>query len=288
MEIIKITEINDLKEQFYEIESFLLNNESYNNLGYGLINSILKQERKFDKWRVWILKKTFHEIVGVLVNTDFDKGLIVSVVKTEIAKFIGENYQVFRVPNGEIIGEKENVITIMKSLNYSYETVMDQGVYELKKEQLVIPDFCENLKLSLLTKEFYELVLDWGIMFGQECFPKKTLVEINKEITSFLTRNFKRNSIFILRKSGVPVSMACQNRETKNSQSISFVFTPKEHRGQGYGSLVTGLISKNSFDEKGKIACNLYTDLTNPTSNSIYKKLGYVKLGESLHVRIKI
>lgn len=52
-------------------------------------------------------------------------------------------------------------------------------------------------------------------------------------------------------------------------------------RGHGYGSLVTALVSEKVLKEK-KFA-NLFTDMTNPTSNSIYQKIGYKKIGENIH-----
>ena len=36
--------------------------------------------------------------------------------------------------------------------------------------------------------------------------------------------------------------------------------------------------------QEGKEKCNLFTDLTNTTSNSIYQKIGYKFLGETLHL----
>jgi hypothetical protein len=38
--------------------------------------------------------------------------------------------------------------------------------------------------------------------------------------------------------------------------------------------------------EVGKKFCNLFTDLLNPTSNSIYQKIGFRKIGESKHFKL--
>jgi predicted GNAT family acetyltransferase len=38
--------------------------------------------------------------------------------------------------------------------------------------------------------------------------------------------------------------------------------------------------------KSGKKFCNLFTDLLNPTSNSIYQKIGYRKIGESKHFKL--
>jgi predicted GNAT family acetyltransferase len=53
-------------------------------------------------------------------------------------------------------------------------------------------------------------------------------------------------------------------------------------RGLGYGSNVVALLSDKILREDKKVV-NLFTDLTNSTSNSIYQKLGYVKIGQDIH-----
>ena len=52
------------------------------------------------------------------------------------------------------------------------------------------------------------------------------------------------------------------------------VYTPPEHRGTGYGSAVTAAVSQHALDAGARDVI-LFTDLANPTSNSIYQKIGY-------------
>jgi predicted GNAT family acetyltransferase len=73
---------------------------------------------------------------------------------------------------------------------------------------------------------------------------------------------------------GTPVSMAAWARPTANGCAINFVYTPRELRGNGYASNAVAALSQKMLDV-GKRFCTLYTDLANPTSNSIYQKIGY-------------
>jgi len=52
------------------------------------------------------------------------------------------------------------------------------------------------------------------------------------------------------------------------------VYTPPELRGHGYASAVTAAASLRAR-EAGAQEVLLYTDLANPTSNSIYQRIGY-------------
>jgi predicted GNAT family acetyltransferase len=84
----------------------------------------------------------------------------------------------------------------------------------------------------------------------------------------------------------MPVCMAAQARPTANGIAINGVFTPAEHRCRGYASALVAAVSQMSLDS-GKKFCTLYTDLDNPTSNSIYQKIGYKPVGDSTVYRFE-
>lgn len=62
------------------------------------------------------------------------------------------------------------------------------------------------------------------------------------------------------------------------------VYTPPEERGRGYASNLVAQVSARMLDE-GAEACFLYADLQNPTSNAIYRRLGYQQVAESSMIR---
>ena len=83
---------------------------------------------------------------------------------------------------------------------------------------------------------------------------------------------------------GHPVCMAAHARPTANGMTVNAVFTPKEHRGKGYASALVARVSEVAL-MSGKKFCVLYTDLDNPTSNSIYQKVGYQPVCDSVNYR---
>ena len=70
------------------------------------------------------------------------------------------------------------------------------------------------------------------------------------------------------------VSMAGFGGRTPNGIRIGPVYTPPELRGRGYASALTAAITQRLLDG-GLRFCFLFTDLANPTSNSIYQRIGY-------------
>lgn len=73
---------------------------------------------------------------------------------------------------------------------------------------------------------------------------------------------------------GVPVSLAGSNRRVAGMVRIAPVYTPPDLRGRGYGGAATAAASEAALRD-GATEVVLYTDLANPTSNALYRRLGY-------------
>jgi len=95
-----------------------------------------------------------------------------------------------------------------------------------------------------------------------------------------------KGDLYILEHDGVAVSMAKITRKMENICGIGYVYTPPYFRGKGYASTCVARLSQLALD-KGYSKCALYTDLANPTSNSIYQKIGYEPLCDSLEIRFE-
>lgn len=68
--------------------------------------------------------------------------------------------------------------------------------------------------------------------------------------------------------------MAANNYPVAGVVRIGPVFTPPELRGRGYAGVAVAELSRRLL-HAGNRACMLYTDLANPTSNSVYQRIGY-------------
>jgi hypothetical protein len=79
-----------------------------------------------------------------------------------------------------------------------------------------------------------------------------------------------------------PVAMASVSGTTPNSARLSLVYTPPAHRGQGYGqAIVAGLAQKMLQQMR---FCTLFTDISNPVSNDLYRKIGFRPVCDFLDV----
>jgi GNAT superfamily N-acetyltransferase len=83
---------------------------------------------------------------------------------------------------------------------------------------------------------------------------------------------------------GTPVSMAARTAPAAGVSRIAPVYTPADHRRHGYGAAVTAACTADAL-ERGADHVVLFTDLANPTSNSIYRQIGFEPVGDYTVVR---
>jgi hypothetical protein len=83
-----------------------------------------------------------------------------------------------------------------------------------------------------------------------------------------------------------PVCMVGAGNPTLDGVRIGAVYTPPEHRGRGYASALVAHVSA-SLLAAGRRFCTLYTDLDNPTSNRLYRRIGYRPVADVLHLRFE-
>ncbi|WP_222426903.1 GNAT family N-acetyltransferase [Hyella patelloides] len=112
--------------------------------------------------------------------------------------------------------------------------------------------------------------MSWIKTFAEEALGEN---EPEQHYQENCDRRLSQNSLYIW-QNDVPVSMAGVSGATPNGIRINAVYTPPEYRRKGYAKSCVATLSKSLLD-KGFKYCFLFTDLANPTSNRIYKKIGY-------------
>jgi predicted GNAT family acetyltransferase len=75
------------------------------------------------------------------------------------------------------------------------------------------------------------------------------------------------------------VSLAGAGSRTPHGVRVGPVYTPPSERGRGYATALVADLSQRLLDQ-GRKVCFLYTDLANPTSNSIYTQIGYLPVAD--------
>lgn len=164
----------------------------------------------------------------------------------------------------------------------TYKITMNQRIYELKA---VNPDIKQFGTLRLLEEKDMYFFPYWLEAFNAASTYGKTEMSIPQDEKLYRYR-LSTKKIYVLEVNGIPVSMAGYTRELQTAIGVSFVYTPPYYRGKGYASSCVAQLSQMALD-KGFTKCVLYTDLLNPTSNSIYQKIGYTPVCDSLMLKFE-
>ena len=93
-----------------------------------------------------------------------------------------------------------------------------------------------------------------------------------------------KHSLFVW-EDAQPVSCANVAGFTPTGVRVSLVYTPPADRRKGYATACVAALSKRLLDS-GRSFCFLFADLGNPTSNSIYQKIGYQPVCEFVEIQL--
>ena len=127
-------------------------------------------------------------------------------------------------------------------------------------------------ELRVATPDDTALVVRWIKAFQEEALHTSLSDE---EALAWVRRGIGNSKVYLwVLSDGAIVSLLAATRPVSRVISIASVYTPPELRGQGYASRSVAALSQHLLDS-GWQRCSLFTDLSNPTSNSIYQRVGY-------------
>ena len=254
---------------------FLLKNESENILVFSILNALKINQNVFgDLKPSLILVKKNDDIKLVSLRTPPYNQLISFTEDLNSIDVLIENLLKSEEDLPGISGFKEGVARFIKlyckKKNLFPELVRNERAYRLIR---VAEDTIGDKIFIIGNKSYQSLILEWakemileaGLMTEADQMDR-TLNQIKTDITD--------EKIFLLLDKNKPVSMARKAGKTPSGNLINLVYTPPHLRGRGYATECVAKLSKRLLDEGNKF-CFLFTDLANPTSNSIYQKIGY-------------
>lgn len=148
------------------------------------------------------------------------------------------------------------------------EITMNMGVFSLN--HIAMPDNMPEGELLPGQRDDVEIITKWILAYEEEALHR----ESDSDIRSRVERMIERKILYIWKENDKPKSMAIRTRKIVNGETISGVYTPPPLRNRGYASAAVACLSRIILDSNNSYVC-LFTDLSNPTSNSIYRNIGY-------------
>ena len=156
----------------------------------------------------------------------------------------------------------------------SIRSTMALRIYRLDSVNNV-PSVSGQMRLATLADK--DLVSEWARAFGVEAGGPASENIPERDVTPFIEKGI----VYLWEDAGKPVSLAIKSRPTEHGMTVSLVYTPPERRRNGYATACVAGVCREIL-KSGYDFCTLYTDLSNPTSNSIYMKIGFKPVCDSV------
>jgi uncharacterized protein len=121
------------------------------------------------------------------------------------------------------------------------------------------------------------LMIQWTRAFQNEIGESANDTELRVD------RGLAAGQLWVWDQNGESTSMAVSREPAQGVVRLSGVYTPPKKRKHGHAAACVHALSKHL--RVCGYRCILYTDLGNPTSNSIYRRIGYSAVAEALRYR---
>ena len=152
-----------------------------------------------------------------------------------------------------------------------------QRIYSL--DEVIMPSSLARGFMRPAVEEDLGFVTDWVRGFLDE-------TAMRDHDPGAVAKQLVDNASLAIWENGGPVGMAGFTGRTPGTVRVSYVYTPPESRGHGYASALVAHLSRHLLGS-GFRRCVLYTDLSNPTSNAIYQRLGYAPVQDVMDVEFR-
>jgi len=127
-----------------------------------------------------------------------------------------------------------------------------------------------------------DLVLGWMEAFNAEALPHEPedRARLERGVGRMLDPGLPAAGFWLWEDGGEAVGLCGYGGPFPGGARVGPVYTPPARRGRGYA---TGLVAAVSawLLGHGRRRCFLYTDLANPASNAVYRRIGYEQVAES-------
>jgi hypothetical protein len=269
--------LEDAADFLRAAEPLLLPNEARDNLIFGIAGTIVSSPDRYAEKRFWVVEDAGEPVAAGLQTPPYNLVLARPRDADAVATLVDGIDQ--ELPG--VVGARPEVDDFVRLWTARHDVeprvLRRQGVYALEHVQ---PVPLASGAARTASKADEPLLLEWMAHFAEEVLEEGDpgRVEAAKAVEERLDGH--DGGFLVWEDGGEPTSIAGWGGPTPNGIRTGPVYTPPELRGRGYATALTAELSQRLLDS-GRRFCFLFTDLANPTSNAIYERIGYVRVGES-------
>lgn len=263
--------------EFKESTTELLAAEAAHNLMRGVLGNLINEVGLYEDYRLCLVEQDGQAVSAALMTKPYHLILADASHRSAVTGLVEG-----LIDDGQSIpGALGNRPTVdwfvadwTNRTKSTAELVISQGIFELESVAALDPP--EGIARPATLDEA-ALLFRWLNEFLDEALPQEP--RDDQRMRKAIHHRVAAGGHWVWEVDGEVVAMTSHGSPTGTGIRIGGVYTPAELRGNGYA---TGLVAAQStwLLNNGFQRCFLFTDLTNPTSNAIYERIGYRKVGE--------
>lgn len=252
-------------------EASLMRDEAKNNLILGIARRVKDGTSYGEEPPYFLTVEADREVVAAAIRTPpFPLILHCAEERLEAVEVLVEHLsaadQCLPGVNGAVRSSSRFAEFWGRRLRVRTEIEVKMRIYVVRE---VLPPVGVPGRMRLANTADVDFLAEWVCAFHAEAVPNAPATDPRAAVLRLL-----ESGMLVVWDDNRPVSMAGSSRSSSNGASVSVVYTPPERRGKGYASACVAALSQLLLD-RGYAFCTLYTDLSNPTSNKIYQRIGY-------------
>ena len=260
--------------EFYErAEGFLIEHEACHSLMLGLASQLVEHPELFRGGHYLATVEEGGEVEAAALMTPphnpvLSLGFIPGGVRL-LVEDLHESYSTLPGVLGPVDAARSFAETWQELTGEPYRKKRAERIHRLEE---VIPVEGVPGRFRRATEADRGLLTEWFMAFAKEALGEEVDAQVaGRSVDAYLGTE---GMGLYLWEDGEAVSIAGRSRPTPNGTTVNYVYTPPEYRNKGYASACVAALSQLLLDE-GYRYCFLFTDLANPTSNKIYRAVGY-------------
>ena len=273
-----IDRVTDVRGFAAAAEPFLVAREAENNLLLGIASGLAAQPDGITPSNAYLaLGRAGSEVVGVAIWTTGYRVAVSYPADPSFAEALANDVLATSLEVGGFLGPPEGAGVFAAPFTRAGVAVRD-GVAQLIYRLAEIPDEATAPgRLRAATPADRETLIEFWLGFLRETAGREVQAEdVADRVDARLA--LPDAEAYVWEDQGV-VSMASARGRTPNGIRVGGVYTPPELRRRGYASACVASLSRRLL-RSGRRFCFLFTDRANPTSNSIYRRIGYEQVAE--------
>lgn len=265
-----------------KVEKLLYKNEDIYSLFLGILNQI--KDGRYEEYFLATMEIEGEVAAACLMTPPHPFQLVVFQELPDLEKEIVHRVLASGMVVDAVVGDRDIAHRFadawVRRVGGEIKVLMHQGLYRADAVNTRLEKSPGTWRVA--NKKDASLLEEWMLLFEEETgIAMSTPAEAARKIDSFI----EMKEVYVWEVDNEVVSCMKKSRPSKHGITVSFVFTPKKHRRKGYARTLVAEVTEELLGEYDFVM--LYTDLQNPTSNKIYKEIGYEQIATPVHLKIE-